>query len=133
MSINTIIFTGNCGSDIELKHTANGNIVGTVGVALTSGWKPNEKTTWMSCVLWNERAEKLAPYLKKGTSVTVQGEFSLDTWEKDGVKYSKPVVAIGDIQLHKSNNDSAVKNSDGIPKVIGNLPDATAGFDDIPF
>ena len=133
MSINTIIFTGNCGADMELRATPSGHTVGTVGVALTSGWKPNEKTTWMNCTLWNERATKLAPYLVKGVSVTVQGEFSLDTWEKDGVKYSKPVVAVSDIQLHTKKDNSFEQKSDTIPKVTKNLPSAEVNFDDIPF
>ncbi len=38
MSINSIVFTGNCGADMEIRHTPKGVAIGTVNVAAKSGW-----------------------------------------------------------------------------------------------
>ena len=38
-------------------------------------------TNWWRVSLWGKRGEALAPYLLKGVSVTVSGEFSLGDYE----------------------------------------------------
>ena len=43
MSINSIVFTGNCGADMEIRHTPKGVAIGTVNVAAKSGWGDNQK------------------------------------------------------------------------------------------
>ena len=68
----------------------------------------------------------------------MQGEFVLETWEKDGVKHSKPVVIVNNLDLHKSGESGANTSPDG----RGHQPEAvhrsatppTDSFnDDIPF
>ena len=79
MSINSMIFTGNVGKDMEVRNTPNGKAIGSFSVAVSQGWGDNKKTSWVNCKMFNERAEKLAPYVLKGTPVTVQGQFVLET------------------------------------------------------
>lgn len=99
--MNVLIFTGNCGADLEVRHTPNGKVIGSVPIACKSGWGDNEKTTWVTCKVFGEkRVPSLAAILKKGTPVTVQGEFSLDTWEHEGKNYSKACLVINDIKVH---------------------------------
>lgn len=98
MSINVFTFSGNCGDDLEIRFTPNRKAIGQVNVPCKSGWGENEKTTWITCKLFGDRAEKLAQYLTKGTKVTVTGRFELDQWEKDGVKHSRPVCIVSDIE-----------------------------------
>ena len=43
-----------------------------------------EKTVWVSCSIWGERATKLNPYILKGTYVVVEGSGSVNTYIKDG-------------------------------------------------
>lgn len=102
MSINSIVFTGNCGADMEIRHTPKGVAIGTVNVAAKSGWGENQKTTWVRCKLFKERAEKLAPLLTKGTPVTVMGEFQLEEWTaKDGTQKSALSCNINSIQMQR--------------------------------
>lgn len=102
MSINVFVFSGNCGSDMEVRHTPNGKVIGSVNIPCKSGWGQNEKTAWITCKILGERAEKLAQYITKGTKVTVSGSFQMDEWEKDGVKHSRPVLIVNDIEWANS-------------------------------
>jgi len=99
MGINVFTFTGNIGKDIDVRTTTNGKTIGSFSVACQSGFGDHEKTSWIRCKLFGDRAGKLAPYLTKGKAVTVTAEFTLEEWEKDGVKHSMASVAVRDLQL----------------------------------
>lgn len=67
---------GNLGADAEVKDF-NGNKAVSFNVAHTERWTDaegtkHESTTWVSCLL-NGDGGKLLPFLKKGTSVFVEG------------------------------------------------------------
>lgn len=84
--------TGNIGKDAEVKtvKTAAGdkNIV-SFSIASNKKTSEGDVTTWVFCKKWG--AEKLAPFLTKGTKVTVIG--SLEHHEKDGKYYLSLDVA----------------------------------------
>ncbi len=66
---------GNLGNDCTVQ-SVNGKEVVNFSIAHTEKWKDQqgvskEKTTWVECAFWD--AAKLAPYLIKGTLVSVQG------------------------------------------------------------
>lgn len=67
---------GNLGADAEVKDF-NGSKAVSFNVAHTERWTDaegtkHESTTWVSCLL-NGDGGKLLPFLKKGTSVYVEG------------------------------------------------------------
>ena len=67
---------GNLGADAEVKDL-NGNKAVCFNVAHTERWTDeqgtkHEQTTWVSCIL-NGDGGRLLPYLKRGTSVFVEG------------------------------------------------------------
>lgn len=99
MGINVFTASGRLGNDLDVKYTQNNKCIGSFSLPVESGWGDNKKTAWISCKLFGDRAEKLAQYLTKGSQVTVTGAFQLDEWEKDGVKHSRPVIVVNDIQL----------------------------------
>jgi len=99
MSVNVMVFSGNVGSDMEVRVTPKGKSIGTFNVAVNSGWGDNKKTSWVTCKMFNERADKLAPYVKKGMLLTVSGELAVDEWEKDGIKNKLVCCIVNDVQL----------------------------------
>lgn len=131
MSINVFVFSGNCGGDMEVRFTPNGKAIGAVNVPCKSGWGDNQKTAWIQCKVFGDRAEKLAPYLKKGSPVTVQGRLEIDEWEKDGVKHSRAVCIVDSIQFGSSENQQAPRSEQP------SRPQSAQGFNDfdeqIPF
>ena len=112
MTINSFVFDGKCGGDMAVRHTPNGKVVGSVNVALTQGWGDNKKTYWINCKFFNERAEKLAPHLRKGVSVVVAGEFVLDEWvDKEGAKRVQPTCIVRDVSWSKPAGREAAPSS----------------------
>lgn len=99
MGINVFTASGRLGSDMDLRYTQNQKCIGSFSLPVESGWGDNKKTAWVTCKLFGDRAEKLAQYLTKGSPVSVTGSFQLDEWEKDGVKHSRPVIIVNDMQL----------------------------------
>lgn len=91
--------SGNLGKDIEVRFTPNGKCIGTFSLPVKSGWGDNEKTSWVRCKVLGNRAEKLQPYLLKGSLVTVTGRFELEEWEQNGTKHSIPCIVVDEIVL----------------------------------
>lgn len=97
--INLFVASGNLGKDIEVRFTPNGKCIGTFSLPVKSGWGDNEKTSWVRCKVLGNRAEKLQPYLLKGSLVTVTGRFELEEWEQNGTKHSIPCIVVDEIVL----------------------------------
>lgn len=137
MSINVFTFSGNVGKDPITRSTQAGKLIATFPVAVKSGWGDHEKTSWINCKLFGARAEKLAPYIQKGAGVCISGEFTLDQWEKDGVKNSMPCVAVDSIKFDKGATQGSQGEQQAPQSPSGNQPGPPAGFDDfdddIPF
>jgi single-strand DNA-binding protein len=80
--MNLITIAGRLGRDAEHKVLPSGKEVINFAVAVDIGRGDNKTTLWIDCALWGERAAKLQPYLVKGTSVTLAGDFNLRTFQK---------------------------------------------------
>jgi single-strand DNA-binding protein len=136
--MNVFIASGNLGKDLDLRVTPNGKSVGSFPLPVKQGYGEYEKVSWVDCKLLGDRADKLAPYLLKGKPVTVQGEFVLETWEKGGIKHSKPVVIVNNLDMHNSG-ESGANRSPGRrgdqPELAhkASTPTIDAFDDDIPF
>lgn len=108
MSINNTNLTGNIGNNCQLHQTANTTIA-SFPLAISTGFGQNQKTSWVTCKLFGNRAEKLGQYLLKGVKVAVSGQLSVEEWEKDGVKQSKPVILVSDIDITNFKSESGSK------------------------
>jgi single-strand DNA-binding protein len=90
------------GRDVEVRYTQGGDAVASVSLAFSYGRKGDDgkkPTTWLDAALWGKRAEALAPYLTKGTLVTVTCEDAhIETFQKsgggEGVKLAARITAI---------------------------------------
>jgi len=71
-----IVISGRVAKDAEVRFTNDGKQVADFNFAVPDGGK--DKVIWFRCSLWGERASKLADYLKKGTSLTLDGRLSHD-------------------------------------------------------
>lgn len=77
----SITIAGRIARDAELRHTQGGESVCSFTVAVDQRQGRDKTTNWFRVSLWGKRGEALAPYLLKGASVTVQGEFALGEYE----------------------------------------------------
>ena len=131
MSVNVMVFAGNVGSDMEVRVTPKGKAIGTFNVAVNSGWGDNKKTSWVTCKMFNERADKLAPYVKKGMLLTVSGELAVDEWEKDGIKNKLVCCIVKDVQLPTQQQQQPAQQHQ-VQAAVSGMSIAEMD-DDIPF
>src|SRR5262245_11663983 len=92
-SFNRVILVGNLTRDPELRYIPSGTPVSEIGLAVNERIKRNEQwveeTVFVDVTLWGRTAEVANEYLSKGSPVLIEGRLKLDTWEKDGQKFSK--------------------------------------------
>lgn len=99
-SVNRVILIGNLGKDPEIRHMPNGDAVTNITLATTETWKDQsgerkEKTEWHRVVFYRKLAEIASQYLKKGSSVYVEGRIETRKWtDKAGVeRYNTDIIA----------------------------------------
>lgn len=93
-SFNRVILVGNLTRDVEVRYLQSGTPVTELGLAVNDRRKNQqgewiEETTFVDVTLWSRLAEIANEYLRKGSSVLIEGRLKLDTWESDGQKRSK--------------------------------------------
>lgn len=71
----TITLAGTIGKDAVLRRTQGGEPVLGFSVAVDDGYGENKQTMWFDITLWGKRGQSLEPHLKKGSKVTVCGDF----------------------------------------------------------
>jgi single-strand DNA-binding protein len=138
-SVNKVILLGNLGKDPEVRFMPNGDAVCNFSIATTESWKDKqgqkqENTEWHNIVMYRKLAEIAGEYLKKGSSVYLEGRLQTRKWEKDGVtRYSTEVIADSMQMLgSKDHSTGSASQSTARPSKQDDLPDD--GFqDDIPF
>ena len=97
--VNKVILIGNLGRDPEVRHLESGTSVASFSMATTESYKDRttgerrDVTEWHNIVLWRGLADIAEKYLKKGSSVYIEGKLRTRSWEKDGVtRYTTEVV-----------------------------------------
>ena len=99
--INKAILIGNLGKDPETRYGASGNAVTNVTLATNESWKDRqsgemqERTEWHRVVFFGRLAEIAAEYLRKGSTVYVEGRIQTRKWQgQDGQdRYTTEIVA----------------------------------------
>ena len=104
--MNKFIFTGNLGTDAEVKYLPSGGAVCEFSAAVKAGYGDKETTLWLRCSMFGKKAEGALPgYLQKGTKVCISGGLSMDEWEKDGVKNKMLKLRVEDLDLIGSKQE----------------------------
>jgi single-strand DNA-binding protein len=99
MTINVCTFAGRLGKDSETKFVPSGDCVTNWSLAVDVGYKERKHTLWLRCAAWGTRWEKVAPYLKKGASVTCTGEIDLREYEYNGETRQSLELRVQDLAL----------------------------------
>lgn len=130
-NINQVIITGNLTRDPELRNTSGNFSVLSFTVACNDRRKNGDQwedvPNFFDVVVFGNRADALARFLRKGAKVAVLGKLRWSQWEKDGQKRSKIDVIANEVEVLSS----AKSKSPGT-----NLDESETGFymsDEIPF
>jgi single-strand DNA-binding protein len=140
---------GRLGKDC-VTNNVNGKTVMNFSAAHSEKFKDaqgnlKEKTTWVDCAYWSDRTG-VAPYLKKGTQVYVEGTPEVKTYTKsDGTHGASLSLRVLTVQLLGDKNDASAapgnynNNTGGMDasSLSSNMATASADInaplDDLPF
>lgn len=100
-SVNKVIIVGNLGRDPEIRYLPSGDAIANIAVATSYHSKDQntgekkEFTEWHRISFFGRLAEIVGQYLKKGSSVYVEGRLQTRKYtDKDGVeKYATDIIA----------------------------------------
>ena len=117
-SVNKVILVGNLGRDPEARKTANGASVCGFSLATTEKYKDKsgqqvEETEWHNITAWNKSAEIMVQYLKKGSSVYIEGKLKTQSWEDNGQKKYRTEIVVQSFQFLDSKQGGQQQNQGG--------------------
>jgi single-strand DNA-binding protein len=100
-SVNKVIIVGNLGRDPEIRYMPSGDAIANIAVATSFKSKDRntgeqkELTEWHRISFFGRLAEIVGQYLKKGSSVYVEGRLQTRKYtDKDGIeRYATDIVA----------------------------------------
>lgn len=129
-------FHGHLGRDAELRTTKSGVPVVNFSVACKRGWGDKEKTVWVECAWFGQRAEKVVQWLTKGSHLLVTGEPDVSAWEKrDGSGIGSALQCmVRDVDFLGGRSESAVGARSAHDAPASDAAPSPAGVDeDVPF
>ena len=119
-SVNKVILVGNLGADPEVRYLPSGDAVANIRLATTDRYKDKasgeskEATEWHRVSFFGRLAEIVSEYLKKGSSVYIEGRIRTRKWQaQDGTdRYSTEIVA-DQMQMLGGRGGAAGAGDDG--------------------
>ena len=96
---------GNLTRDPELKTLPSGSSVANFGIATNRVWRnqqgeKQEEVQFHNVVVFGKQADTVSQYLKKGSSVLVEGRLQTRNWDaQDGTKRTKTEIVAERVQF----------------------------------
>jgi len=150
MYLNKALLYGNLTRDPELRALPSGMNVVNFSIATNRTFKDRdgkkqEQTDFHNIVVFGRQADTVNQYLKKGSSVFVEGRMQTRSWEKEGQKMYRTEVVADRVQFGprpsgggggprsdagpaEEHHDSGASGGSGI-----DYPKDDINPDDIPF
>lgn len=141
--VNKVILVGNLGKDPEIWTFEDGTKKASFSLATTESYKDKmgnkvDQTEWHNIVLWRGLAGVAEQYLKKGSSVYIEGKIRSRSYQdKDGnTKYITEIFADNMTMLGGRNTEGGqpqgVPQNEQMPSQPDPLSEKTEP-DDLPF
>ena len=150
MYLNKAILIGNLTRDPELRSLPSGIKVCTFSLATNRVWKDKngarqESADYHNVVVFGRQAETVAQYMKKGSSILVEGRMQTRSWEDktSGEKKYRTEIVADRTQFGPKGGSSGASggtNSTGSKSPVGQeevdaieYPEEDINSEDIPF
>lgn len=151
MYLNKAFLFGNITRDPELKSLPSGIKVVSFGLATNRTWKDKngvkqESVSFHNIVSYGKQAEIMAQYLKKGSSVFIEGRIETRSWDdkNDGTKKYRTEIIVDNFQFgpsagaprgEGSRSPQSEAKPTGKPKEMDTIeyPTEEINPEDIPF
>ena len=139
-SVNKVILTGNLGADPDLRQLPGGGTVCNLRIATTEKWKDKvsgeakEATEWHRVVLFRRLGEIAGEYLKKGSSVYIEGRLKTRKWnDRDGQdRYTTEIEAM-EMQMLGARPTAYPGGERPAAVSSSNQADTDFDYDKVPF
>lgn len=149
--LNRVTLIGNLGQDPEIRYTDQGVAYTQLSLACTENGRDKEgnyvdRTEWVRVTLWRAQADIASKYLRKGSTVYIEGRLRTSSWETpQGEKRSRTDVEGTRLILLDSRNPMSggapgmqttpVQQRPATPSQMGGSPAGkiSEGDDDLPF
>lgn len=146
MYLNKALLYGNLTRDPELRSLPSGMNVVNFSIATNRTFKDRdgkkqEQTDFHNVVVFGRQADTVNQYLKKGSSVFVEGRMQTRSWEKEGQKMYRTEVVADRVQFGpRAGGGGGSRSQDAQPEDDGGSSGAGIDYpkddinpDDIPF
>ncbi|MDR3745743.1 MAG: single-stranded DNA-binding protein [Acidobacteriaceae bacterium] len=152
--VNKVFLLGNVGKDPEIRSTASGMTVANFSLATADRARDAQgnwvdKPEWHNLVCFDKLAETAKNYVKKGSSLFVEGKITSRSWDdkESGQKKYRTEIIVNDFTFvgsksegsgasgsyAKSNTASYGSNASAAPAAQPEYADQGITDDDIPF
>ena len=140
--MNRVMLIGNLGKDPEQRTLDNGSNRVTFSIATSEKYQDKEgnwqeNTEWHDIVLWRNQAYNAMKYLKKGSTIFLEGKLTHRTWQDAENKTRKTTEVVGTmfkvLERRSPASDFQAPANSGISaaqKASGNV---TEEGEDLPF
>ncbi|MCL4392427.1 single-stranded DNA-binding protein [Patescibacteria group bacterium] len=145
MNLNKVFIFGNLTRDPELRQTPGGQSVCSFGVATNSFFSDKsgqrqQKTEFHNVVVWGRQAEVANQFLRKGSSVLIEGRLQTRSWQdKQGIQRKTTEIVTERMQLGPRTSGAGAsapapeedRREEELPEI--NLEETEIKPEDIPF
>lgn len=147
MNINKAIIYGNLTRDPELRSLPSGSTVVNFSVATNHSWKDKngerqDSVEYHNIVAFGRTAEIINQYMKRGSSIFVEGRIQTRNWEgTDGKKNYRTEIIADKVQFGPRRDGGAASaeapasqsKQEAHPIDAIEYPEENVNIDDIPF
>ena len=96
--INRVILTGRITKDLELRKTQTNKSILNFNLAVDR--KFTKETDFIEIQCWNQNAEFLSQYAKKGTLISIDGRIETNVYEnQEGKKIYKTYITAENVEI----------------------------------
>lgn len=148
MYLNKALVIGNLTRDPEMKSLPSGIQVTSFSVATNRVWKDKngakqESADYHNIVVFGRQAETVSQFLRKGSSVLVEGRMQTRSWDSpDGKKNYRTEIVADRVQFGPRSSGGSTpaattpksEGKDEVPPMETiDYPEESINLDDIPF
>ncbi|MCQ2748380.1 MAG: single-stranded DNA-binding protein [Mycoplasmoidaceae bacterium] len=130
--MNKVFLVGNLTADPLPKQTSTGKTLVNFSVACNDNIQGKDHTNFFNCVAWNQQANYIASFVKKGNTVAIDGRLNKRSYvNKEGKNISIIEVVVDSIKTivkrsKQTDNETLVSVNDSFAsKIIDTEADFT--------
>lgn len=129
--MNKVFLIGRLTKDIELRKSNSGMSYARFSLAVNRRRSSNQEQNnadFISCVVWDKRAETMEQYLGKGSQIAIEGRIQTGRYDKDGQPVFTTDVVVENFEFLESRSQR--QNVNRANDFMNNDFD-TSGFDNV--